>query len=473
MSWYGKSGARSPGLYHALDATVMLPALLLLGATLAAGGASGYLVGVAEVKITPPLGTPMAGFSARQGPSKGVHDDLFVKSLVVTRAEAGLALVTCEVIGVERTLVEEVRRLAAQQTGLRPEHILVAATHTHSGPVVRGEYEKFLIASAVDSIVQAWRSRRPRSIGSGTATHRGWVGMNRRRLEAGFSPVDKEIQLLTVTGSRGRVEAVLFNYSCHPACLGPDNLLITADWPFFVSEQVKERLGRDVPVLFFQGTQGNINTGYSAGLSAIGVPIPTRTFAYAHELGETIAAAILARLPDIPRQADGPLSGLRETVALERYIPSTLDEAKAKLEQAQRQLEQAGETGAPLPHLHAARVNRAFAGYSLERLQRNLEAGQRQYAAELQAFRIGEAGLVSFPGEFFVEVGLEVRKRSPFRTTFCLGLANDTIGYIPTEEAYPEGGYEVSVTRFGPQSAARWQDAAARLLGALASPGTR
>jgi len=448
---------------------VRIAIILSLAGTLALGKEPRFLVGLADVKITPPVGTPMAGFSARQGLSRGVHDDLFVRALVMTREEVSVALVTCEVIGVGKPLVEEIRRRAAQQTDLRPDRILISATHTHSGPEVRGEYEELLTKSAVDSITQAWRLRRPRLIGTGTAYHRGWVGMNRRRLDGGFSPVDKEIPILTVTDRRGRAEAVLFNYACHPACLGPDNLLITADWPHFVSDKIKRQLGTSVKVLFFQGTQGNINTGYSAGLSAIGVPIPTRTFEYAREVGEVIAGAVLAKLPEIPKQPEGPLKSLQETVGLEYYLPSTLEEARAKLEEARRQLEQVERGSAPLPHLHAARVNRAFAEYSLRRLERNLAAREREYPAEIQVFRIGDAGFVSFPGEFFVEVGLEVKKRSPFRTTFCLGLANDNLGYIPTEESYAEGGYEVAVARFGPRSAARWEDAATRLLRVLAS----
>jgi len=223
-----------------------------------------------------------------------------------------------------------------------------------------------------------------------------------------------------------------------------------------------------VKVLFIQGTQGNVNTGYSAGLSAIGVPIPTRTFAYASELGELLGDSIAAKLPEIPLQGDGPLGSRQEMIPLDYYLPSTLEEADARLEQARRQLQELEKASAPVMRIQAAQVNRAYAEYSRSRIQRNLAAGQREYPAEIQVFRLGGAGLVSFPGEFFVEVGLEVKRRSPLRTTFCLGLANDSIGYVPTQQAYSEGGYEVEVARFGPQTAKRWTEGAVRLLNALA-----
>jgi len=82
-------------------------------------------------------------------------------------------------------------------------------------------------------------------------------------------------------------------------------------------------------------------------------------------------------------------------------------------------------------------------------------------------FASATPGLSSFPGEFFVEIGLAVKRRSPLHPTFLLGLANDSIGYIPTPEYYPEGGYEVSVARFGPSTAGLWEEAAVRLLDQL------
>jgi hypothetical protein len=424
----------------------------------------GWRAGVGEEKITPPMGSAMAGFSARKGGAQGVHDDLHVRALVVESGGAGIALVTADLVGVGKQLTGEIRAEASRRTGIPAERILISATHTHSGPVVDAAYGRFFTGAAVAAIEQAWRSRQPALIGAGAATHRGWVGMNRRRLEAGFSPVDKQIPILKVCDASGKVLAVVFNYSCHPACLGPDSLLISADWPYFTGERIRAKLGSDVRVLFFQGTEGNVNTGYSAGLSAIGVPIPTRNLGYAQEVGEVLADAILARLPEIATEPDGVLGARRSEVKLEYYLPMSPADAEAALERARAEVKRLEAAGAPVVQVQAARVNQAFAGYARDRTARNLKAGGREYAAEIQAFRIGDAGFAGFPGEFFVEIGLEVKRRSPLATTFCLGLANESIGYVPVAEAYPEGGYEVSVARFGPGTAGRWIEAAAQLL---------
>jgi neutral ceramidase len=447
---------------------ILVPALSTILLWLPGGARAQWTAGVAEGKITPPMGTPMAGFAARKQPAQGVHDDIYFRALVVERGGAAIALATVDLVGVDRQTADAIRAEVSRRTSIPAGRILISATHTHSGPVVRGAYRDTFIRTAEETFVQAWQSRKPARIGTDTVTHRGWVGMNRRHLESGFSPVDKRISILKVCDPQGRIEAVLFNYSCHAACLGPDNLNVSADWPYFTIRRIKGALGEDVKVLFFQGTEGNVNTGYSAGLSAVGVPIATRNFAYAQEAGEVLADAILGRVRDIPAAADGPLEARDERVNLDYYVPSGIPEADARLAQAREALRAAEDKRAPETQVNAARVNVAFAEYNRARIERNLKQCKSEYSAEMQAFRIGDAGFVSFPGEFFVEIGLEVKRLSPFPTTFCLGLANESIGYIPIPEAYPEGGYEVSVAQFGPSTAGRWENAAARLLKSLA-----
>ena len=427
----------------------------------------GWKAGVAEGKITPPVGTHLVGFEARPGPSTGVHDDLFVRALVVSRGDTVIALVEADLVEVSKEAVAKIRNEVSKQTAIPPEQILISATHTHGGPGLEGSYGDFFVRTAVETIVRAWQARQPALIGADTVTHRGWVGFNRRHLESGFSPIDKQISILKICDAQGRLLAVLYNYSCHPACLGPDNLLVTADWPYYVARKIRSRVGEGVKVLYFQGTEGDVNTGYSAGLSAIGVPIPTRTYAYAQEIGEILANAILAKIPQVAVRSDGPLEARDEKVNIEYYVPSTMADAEARLERARTALHSAEEQHSPQSQIDAARIAVSFAENNRHRIEQNLKVGQREYAAEIQVFRIGNAGFVSFPGEFFVEVGLAVKRRSPLHPTFLLGLANDAVGYIPTPEYYPEGGYEVSVAQFGTGTAGRWEEAAVRLLNML------
>ena len=221
---------------------------------------AGWRAGIAEGKITPPVGTPLEGFETRTGPSKGIHDDLFVRALVVSRANTTIVLAEADLVEVGKEAVASIRNEVSKRTEIPPSHILVSATHTHGGPAIGGSYKEFFVSTSVETILRAWQSRQPAQMGAATVTHRGWVGMNRRHLESGFSPIDKQISILKICDAQGRLQAILYNYSCHPACLGPDNLLVTADWPYYVAGRIRSKLGDGVKVLYFQGTQGDGNT---------------------------------------------------------------------------------------------------------------------------------------------------------------------------------------------------------------------
>ncbi len=68
--------------------------------------------------------------------------------------------------------------------------------------------------------------------------------------------------------------------------------------------------------------------------------------------------------------------------------------------------------------------------------------------------RIGEQAIVSIPFEVLVEIGLEIKKKSPFERTFLIGLANGSYGYLPPPNQHKLGGYEtwLGTSRFQPQS---------------------
>jgi hypothetical protein len=92
---------------------------------------------------------------------------------------------------------------------------------------------------------------------------------------------------------------------------------------------------------------------------------------------------------------------------------------------------------------------------------------------EVQAIRLGpELAIVTLPGEVFVELGLAIKKRSPFTTTLVVELANDVPNYIPTNKAFREGSYEVVNSRLAPGSGEQLVAAAVRLLRELERPWT-
>jgi len=109
----------------------VLTAMICLGA---AGAARAQLrVGTAAVKITPPAGTPMAGYYHARG-SEDVLDDLYAKAAVLDDGTTRVALVVCDLITLPRATVLEARTLIEAQTGIPAGHVMLSATHTHTGP---------------------------------------------------------------------------------------------------------------------------------------------------------------------------------------------------------------------------------------------------------------------------------------------------------------------------------------------------
>jgi len=208
--------------------------------------ASEIKAGLARLEITPPIGYAMAGYGARQGISKSIHDSLFTTVLVLRTSEDSLALVTADLVTMFSPRVE---REIQRNSGIR--HVLLSSSHTHSGPlpplggqapeamrVWWHETESKMIRAVTMADEQIFSAR----IYGGTG--QAYIGHNRRRMLANgtvetfwrnaemlpTAPVDPTVSVLRVDDSEGKLRALVVNYSCHPTVLGPDNLEISADY---------------------------------------------------------------------------------------------------------------------------------------------------------------------------------------------------------------------------------------------------
>ena len=416
--------------------------------------------GFSKVCISPPVGAPLAGFAAREGVSEGIHDDLFARAIVLANKASVIAMVSVDLLALPGDFIKRVRESIHRRTGIPPEAVMIASTHTHAGPVtittffnpdesVDSSYMTSLASSIEESVATAWENRFNARVGVGVAHVEG-VGVNRRSPDQ--RPVDEEVGIIKIEDSDNRTRAVLINYACHPTVLGPNNLLVTGDFPNFSIEHIEKSLGPDGLAMFVNGTQGNISMGHSSELSAIGVITPGRTFERAAELGHLLADAVLAELPSVVTDGSRTIDSINLPVELPLKKFPSVEETSKSLKEADEQLAKLSANGAAPEQLMTAKTNRLYASITdfYARETRTLPDGH--LPIELQGIRIGDSVFVAVPGEVFVEIGLKVKQDAPHRV-FIVGIANGYIGYLPTREAHSVGGYEVVSSKCRPEAA--------------------
>lgn len=403
--------------------------------------------GAAQVDITPEPGIWLTGYGSRTEPSCGVHDPLFARALYLESAGQRAALVAADIIGFDDDLVARIRERVRQRVDVHPSHLMLAATHTHAGPSVKclqrmAPIDAGYLERAVDGITEAVaaaaRGAQDATIGAGFAT--GSIGINRRQRspsgnvvigQRAEGPIDRRVGLLRVDGKQGPI-CIMLNHACHGVVLGDDNLLISADWLGAAARAVRQSVSGAIPMVT-NGACGDINPAKRGGFDLV------------ESQGAEVARAGLSIMGNITLLSDVEIEAGTRPVSLPTCLP-TLDEAKANLKAYRAELRKAEKAG----DARGAQVYRAMCEWAKE--TRDLAkkgAPSEPVTSEIQAIAIDDIALVGLPGEVFVEIGANIVAASPFRHTFIIGYANRVVGYIPTQQAFAEGGYEVD-------SAHRW-----------------
>ena len=411
---------------------------------------SGLKAGVGRAIITPPVGFKLAGYGSRVDDSVGVHDDLYAKALALDDGNKKIIIVSCDLIGVHKELVDNVRE-NCKDFGISRESIMVAATHTHAGPDILksdGNYLADLQKSILSAICMALNSLNEAKIGFGRGE--AVIGHNRRNPEKEYflrpwpeGVKDTEVLVLRVDDAHSnQAMAVLVNYACHPVVLGSTNLLISRDYPGYALNVIESVKYEDVLSLFLNGCCGNINpVNTEGGHTVIKGEIVTgdALFREAERLGNILGAEALKVLDQTETDSDITVDAARKEVSL------------------------------PLREDIPERILK-FLKEGKSPYRRAIERGG-ELLTEVHVLRIGDNAIVGLPGEVFTEYGLEIKEKSPFRYTLVSELANDSFGYIPTPEAYEEGGYEPTASIVAPGSGEIIRDAALDILHRFSAKG--
>lgn len=410
--------------------------------------------GAAEVDITPALGTYLAGsFNERQ--AHDVSDPLRAKALVIDDGQRQVALVILDLLGLPGSDVHEIRRLVHASIGLPPEHVLVACTHTHTGPMTRQahprrdeEYFTWLARRVSDCVRLAHRRMRPARLAWGQGEAHGISFCRRYRMRDGTvrmnpgrrnpdiveptSPIDPAVGVLFVEDDAGAPVAVVTKFGLHYVGTD-DSLAISADYYGHFDRFMRQILGPSCIPMLFNGTSGQVNN--------VDVFATHRETGHrqARRVASILGGEVLKVLGRLRLRDDVSVAASSQKVELPRrkVTPEDLEIAKAIL---------AGHDPAPDSGPFSFVVGQPIpASMRSYYAQRCLSLGElpSHITSEVQVLRIGESAWLGLPGEIFVEIGLAIKKASPSPDTFVISLANDNLGYIPTDQAFlHEGGYE-------------------------------
>jgi hypothetical protein len=399
------------------------------------------------------------GMTDRQ--AKGAHDPMHARCLVLDDGTNKLAFVVVDACMVPRDITDAAKALAQKSTGIPPERILISATHTHTAPTLAGVfqsepddgYREYLKKQIGKGIEQAVANLEPAKVGWGVGQdptqvfNRRWLRdltvipadpfgnrTDKVQMNPGYQapglvkpagPTDPAVSLLSVQSMQGRPIAILANYSLHYVGDVPGNVL-SADYFGAFAERIKELVGAektDPPFvgIMSNGTSGDINNVNYGGTA----PEKKPTFERTRYVADSVAQAAFKAYKKIQYQHWVSLDSAQAELELGVRLPSEKDVQAAK---------------EILAKAKGAVLTKREEIYARETVL--LAKYPPRVKLLVQAHRVGSVGIAAIPCEVFVEIGLELKKKSPLQPTFTIELANGYNGYLPTPEQHKLGGYE-------------------------------
>jgi neutral ceramidase len=414
------------------------------------------IAGAGARDITPGDSQFLFGYPHVRRYSTGVHDPLLSSALFLSDGGERLLLSANDVIFVGRASVERVRRRIERHTGIPGANIMVAATHTHSGPITVDmlsneqdpavpkadpRYVEHLENGIVEAAVEAWHAARPAEIGLAMADATG-IGTNRHAVD-GRSNLQTPVWAMRDIADR-KFLAAMWVCSMHPTVLHEDSTLVSGDFPAFARRWLQQHVvGDDCPVLHFTGSCGDQSPRHVTRAN---------TFDEARRLGEILGRAAAQAIAAVEYMADVAIGCIRAAVNLPLRRQMAPSEAQAALDRARQRLESLRRSGASRAEVRTAECDWFGAEEALALSHAAADGRLAQLAdtllpAELMVGRIGPWSLAGWPGEAFVEFSLRVRQRCP--NGFVISLANGELqGYLATEQAVRERWYEAMNSLF-------------------------
>lgn len=436
-------------------------------------------IGAAEVAITPPLGYRMAGYF-NERLSTGIHDPLHAKAIVLRQGAEQLALVCCDLIGVPLSLSANARARMSQRTGIPVPNIVICATHTHTGPLYEGplreyfheaalkkhstdpqesvDYPAMLTDRLVQVIVAAQANLRPAQLQAGIA-HQEGLSFNRRfwmkngkvvfnpgqlnpDIVRPAGPVDPDVGILLARGvDAPQPFAGLTVFAVHSDTVGGTEY--SADYAYFLEQTLRQAFGQQFISALGLGTCGDLNH-----INVNEPAAPGQRLQITERIGRTLGKVVREQSKSLPPITQPALAARSTTIQapFQQATPEQVSDARQTMEKF---------NDASVPFLTKVAAVRTL---DLARLS-------PRYPLEVQVFRLdADTAMVCLPCEIFVELGLAIKRASPFKRTLVIEICNDRPSYVPTLKAFGEGSYEVTNARVKPGAGEMLVEAAVKLL---------
>jgi hypothetical protein len=430
---------------------------------------SGLAVGFGVSDITPLRPTPMAGYYGVRF-STATHDPLWAKATLIDDGSTKVAIIALDLISTNPWMVRETRKLIQEKLHIEPSHVMISATHSHTGPMLyepderlierfgnqTDEAKQYMIGlpeRIVQSVLDAAANLKPRTVSFAIGEEKqlafnrrffmkdGSVGWNPGKLnpnivrEAG--PTDDALPFVAFYDEPGKLAGLLSSFAIHLDTVGGSQW--SADMPYTIQESLR-KVFPEAHLQYATGACGDINH--------IDVRSGNRQGGHheAARIGTRLAASLLRSWNSLQPATSYRLAASHQIVRVpvNPHPPERSSWAKSVLAKMNTQ---------PLPPFMEM-----VEAYRIA----DVEAHPDGFLdAEVQVISLGrQIAWVSLPGEIFVQLGMAIKDASPFSMTSIHELANGSIGYVPTRQAYAQGNYEVISARCGEGSGEMMVDSA-------------
>ncbi|MER2124794.1 MAG: alkaline ceramidase [Exiguobacterium indicum] len=379
--------------------------------------------GIHQEVINPPLGAAFIGYHREEGVAS-IHDPLYVTASIFESEQTTSVFVSIDNIGLLVGDTDTIREGIADRLDVSKEQIMVVYTHTHSGPATAGTepltvaYKTILTQQAIVSAVKASEAMQTIEMGWGVTS--GELGVNRREKRNGHAVMgtdplgvtDDRIGTLLVRRADDACLVGAFVFcTAHPNVLKSDSVVLSGDYPGVARTILEQALG--CPVVIVQGATGNVNAKYRGDLASL------------QKMAFVLSGHVLTTIPDVSFQ---PLTHHRIQSVI---YPMRLTEVPATNE-----LQDMADYAELTWGVSAAR----WLAYVQEQSGTTLTI-----PLEVQLFELNEGSFSGIPMEPFCETALQIQQMRQTELAFFGGYTNGYIGYLPTAEEHPYGGYEVAI----------------------------